>query len=241
MAAHYFETVENTVTGKPVANASVAVLTGPSAEGGAELTIYSDEGLTTQADNPLLTDSTGYFEFYTNQDECCLEIAYGGTTRRVIENVQLIGAGVSADLTALQVRMDAAEVITQDPLVVDLAGLSDPGADRILFWDDSADGLGFLTVGSGLSLSGTTLSADETEIKPTESLVIACSDEVTPLTSGTGKVTVFNGNDKVEAPLMMIGDHLEAKGTFKAAPGTRVLVETSLNGAPSVAARFTLK
>lgn len=39
------------------------------------------------------------------------------------------------------------------------ASLSDPGADRILFWDDSASAVTWLTVGSGLTLSGTTLSA----------------------------------------------------------------------------------
>ncbi|MCB4860799.1 hypothetical protein K7W03_14485 [Sphingobium sp. PNB] len=190
MVAHYFETVENTVTGKPVANASVSVLTAPSADGGTELTIYSDEGLTTPVDNPLTTDSTGYFEFYTDQDECCLEISYGGTTRRVIENVQLIGGSVSGDITSLLVRMDQAEAITQDVMVVSLASLADPDADRIIFWDDSASGLAFLTVGTGLSLSGTTLAADDTAIKPTESLVIACSDETTALTTGTAKVTL---------------------------------------------------
>ena len=189
MTAHFWDTVENTVTGKPVSNATVTVLTGPSESGGAELTIYSDEGLTTPTDNPLTTDSTGYFEFYTDQDECCLEIAYGGDTRRVIENVQLIGGSVSGDITSLLVRMDQAEAITQDVMVVSLASLADPDADRIVFWDDSASGLAFLTVGTGLSLSGTTLSADATTIKPTESLVIACSDETTAITTGTAKVT----------------------------------------------------
>jgi hypothetical protein len=39
------------------------------------------------------------------------------------------------------------------------ANLTDPNADRILFWDDSATSVAFLEVGSGLSISGTTLSA----------------------------------------------------------------------------------
>jgi hypothetical protein len=39
------------------------------------------------------------------------------------------------------------------------ANLSDPNADRILFWDDSAGSVTFLEVGSGLSLSGTVLSS----------------------------------------------------------------------------------
>ncbi len=61
------------------------------------------------------------------------------------------------------------------------------------------------------------------------------------LTSGTGKVTVFNGAEKTEAPLALVGDKLEAKGAFKVAAGTKVLAEVSLNGKPAVAARFTLK
>ena len=61
------------------------------------------------------------------------------------------------------------------------------------------------------------------------------------ITSGTGKVTVFNGNEKVEAPLALVGDRLEAKGAFKVAAGTKVLADVALNGKPAVAARFTLK
>ena len=61
------------------------------------------------------------------------------------------------------------------------------------------------------------------------------------LTSGSGKVTVFNGNDKVEAPIALAGDRLEAKGSFKVTSGTRVLVEANINGKPPVSTRFTLK
>jgi len=35
----------------------------------------------------------------------------------------------------------------------------DPGADRIVFWDDSAGKLTYLTAGTGLSISGTTITA----------------------------------------------------------------------------------
>lgn len=74
-------------------------------------------------------------------------------------------------------------------------------------------------------------------------IVIHVSDHGKPmkLTSGTGKVTVFSGADKSEAPLVLVGEKLEAKGSFKVAPGSRVLAEVSLNGKPAVAARFTLK
>lgn len=37
--------------------------------------------------------------------------------------------------------------------------LTDPNADRLLFWDDSAGAFAYLTAGSGLSISGTTITA----------------------------------------------------------------------------------
>ena len=76
-----------------------------------------------------------------------------------------------------------------------------------------------------------------------ELIVIHVSDHGKPmkLTSASGKVTVFNGNDKTEAPLALVGDKLEAKGSFKLGAGTKVLTEDSLNGKPTVSARFTLK
>ena len=76
-----------------------------------------------------------------------------------------------------------------------------------------------------------------------ELIVIHVSDHAKPmkLSSASGKVTVFNGNDKTEAPLALIGDKLEAKGSFKLGAGTKVLADLTVNGKPAVAARFTLK
>ena len=69
------------------------------------------------------------------------------------------------------------------------------------------------------------------------------SDHGKPMkvTSASGKVTVFSGKDKTEAPLGLAGDRLEAKGNFKVSAGTKVLAEVVLNGKPAVSARFTLK
>lgn len=111
MAGHVWDTVEDKVTGRPVNGASVAVLTDTTANGGTEITIYSDEALTTVADNPVLTDSSGFFEFYTSLDECCLEISYGGSLKRTIENVKIIGSTVSTDLTALTARVNLHDTV----------------------------------------------------------------------------------------------------------------------------------
>lgn len=62
------------------------------------------------------------------------------------------------------------------------ASLVDPGADRILFWDDSAGTMTWLSLNAGLEISGTTLRATETH-------GIALSDETTAITTGTNKAT----------------------------------------------------
>ena len=56
-----------------------------------------------------------------------------------------------------------------------------------------------------------------------------------------GGVVVETKADKTEAPLALIGDKLEAKGSFKLGAGTKVLADLTVNGKPAVAARFTLK
>lgn len=40
-----------------------------------------------------------------------------------------------------------------------ISALGDPGADRILFWDESANDWKFLTAGTGLTITGTTITA----------------------------------------------------------------------------------
>lgn len=55
--------------------------------------------------------------------------------------------------------------------LLQLAGLGDPNADSIVFWDDSANSYAYLSVGSGLSITGTTLSASSSGV--TKGFVIA--------------------------------------------------------------------
>jgi hypothetical protein len=63
-----------------------------------------------------------------------------------------------------------------DPLSLANGGLgvvlTDPNADRISFWDDSAGSFAWLTVGSGLTLTDTTLTADLTSAAPTDATYI---------------------------------------------------------------------
>lgn len=158
MAAHYFGTVENDTTGRPVSGALVYVRTAPVDEGGTLVTLYSDESVT-QIDNPVTSDSYGYYSFYVADGHYTLEFAYNGTVRKTIPDVEIAESG-AGDLGSLELRMDAAEIVTENATVIAFTGLADPGADRIAFWDESADTFDWLTVGTGFDLTDTTLTVD---------------------------------------------------------------------------------
>jgi hypothetical protein len=46
-----------------------------------------------------------------------------------------------------------------DAELAQIAALADPNADKILFWDDSAGSYAYLTLGSGLAITGTTIDS----------------------------------------------------------------------------------
>jgi hypothetical protein len=84
-----------------------------------------------------------------------------------IEEIQ-IGSGLSLSAGELSATssggITAVGASTADVLSVSGSDLvaDDPNADRIIFWDDSESKLRYLEAGSGLSLSGTTLTATAT-------------------------------------------------------------------------------
>lgn len=200
----YFDIVLDNVTGKPVPNAVVDVLTAPSSEGGTPVTIYTDEGLTqTETAGQVETDEYGFFEFYVADGSYALEYTVAGNLLKSIADVQIVDVGaldtgdkldadaVSAygltliddvdaatarttlglgtaavaatgDFAAASHNHSAADV-TSGALALARGGtgasLSAPGGDRILFYDFSGTATDWLQIGSGLLLSGTTLSA----------------------------------------------------------------------------------
>jgi hypothetical protein len=81
------------------------------------------------------------------------------------------GGSVTIGTSAADVLSAAAGEITAD----------DAAADKIVFWDDSADKLTYLALGDGVAIDGTTIYAQDW-------FVIAASDEATDLATGTNKV-----------------------------------------------------
>ena len=99
------------------------------------------------------------------------------------------GAGVGAAVLNANPVVDLTSDVTGNlPLANGGTGASlvDPNADRIFFWDDSAGSTAFLTVGSGLELSGTTLSSTDAGGTVTS---VAVSGGTTGLTTSGGPVT----------------------------------------------------
>lgn len=94
----------------------------------------------------------------------------------------LISTAVATKYDSTDLSTDAqAEALTLDTVLItphslndvlidnggmakDIQQLADPGADRILFWDDSASAAAALTVSTGLSISTTNLTTDDSNI-----------------------------------------------------------------------------
>ena len=78
------------------------------------------------------------------------------------------------------------------------AALADPGADRIMFWDDSAGAVDWLSLGSQLSISGTTLNVsaapvDATYITQTSNATLTAEQALSGLATGLVQVTTATG------------------------------------------------
>ncbi|HYE78136.1 MAG TPA: hypothetical protein VEI97_09125 [bacterium] len=64
----------------------------------------------------------------------------------------------SSTVTGGSIQADVLGLRVAGGIVTATTSLTDPGADRILFWDDSAGQTTWLELGTGLSITGTTLS-----------------------------------------------------------------------------------
>lgn len=112
------------------------------------------------------------------------DLAFSGIATLPNTGLHLLDTNASHDLIVKpgsDLTADRTFTVTTGDTDITL-NLTDPAADKLLFWDDSAGSWTALTLTAGLSISGT-------EIRALESFVIACSDETTAITTGTAKVT----------------------------------------------------
>lgn len=140
--------------------------------------------------------------------------------QRYIQNGQILSVSemdVTTELTSTLIDIEDAEIqyaiidtlevdsayfskLIADSLVVNRFVLSsDPGADRILFWDESSDSTDYLTAGTGLTISGTTITTDVT-LTGSETLTnkTLTSPVISTITNSGGDITLTpNGANHV--------------------------------------------
>lgn len=155
-----------------------------------------------------------------------LPVNKGGTGATTLTGV-LKGNGTSA-FTASNVDLTS-EVSNQLPLANGGTGanLSDPNADRILFWDDSASSVGWLEAGSGVSISGTTITATGTGGTVTS---VGGTGTVNGITL-TGTVT-STGNLTLGGTLSGVNLTTQVTGTLPVANGGTGLTGGTSGGIP---------
>ena len=89
------------------------------------------------------------------------------------------------------------------------ASLTDPNADRIMFWDDSAGAVTWLTAGSGLTITDTTITAPGATVSASQATTSGTVFDFTGIPTGTKLIAVnfmgvsLSGTDNI---LVQLGD-----------------------------------
>lgn len=134
------------------------------------------------------------------------EVLSAATTKTLlslnnVENTALSTWAGSTNLTTLGTISTGSWNATNIPLNKGGTGaaLTDPGADRLMFWDDSAGNVDWLTLGTNLSITGTTLNATG------GGGALSDGDYGDIVVSGTGTVLSVDSTADIEVATLGIG------------------------------------
>jgi hypothetical protein len=101
----------------------------------------------------------------------------------------------------------------------------DAAADKLIFWDDSAGKLTYLTLGNGVSIDGTTIYVDDW-------IIVPVSDEVSNLVTGTNRVSFR---------MPYAGTLLAVKAAVKTAPtGSTLIVDINEAGTSVLGTKLSI-
>lgn len=115
------------------------------------------------------------------------------------------GGGASVSIGA-----SAADILDATSNVI---GADDAGADKIVFWDDSASKLTYLALSTGLTISGTTLTSEVTSAGVSIADVISVtSGVITADDAGADKIVFWDDSDS-KLTYLTISTGLTVSGT----------------------------
>lgn len=135
---------------------TAAKIAGISSDPNADRIVFWDDSATSLA---YLAPSTGLQVTDTSITTKDSEIVHDNLSGFVAdEHVAHAGVSITAG-TGLSGGGTIAATRTLALSHLGIQSLADPNADRIMFWDDSAGAMKWLTAGTGLAISGTTLNA----------------------------------------------------------------------------------
>lgn len=146
--------------------------------GGATITVQEGDADVDTAVTTLDFDASDFNVTSSPAGEANVALNYGTGAGQPAEGNHTHGGGATITVQEGDVDVDTAVTtldfaaahfdVTSSPageanvsvstMLALLAALSDPNADRVVFWDDSAGALAWLTVGDGLEIAATTLA-----------------------------------------------------------------------------------
>lgn len=147
-------------SGTPVANDFARFTDANTIEGRSYAEVRADLGLEIGTDVQAYdADLAGIAALTINANDL---IVGDGANSFTTTTITTFGKSLIDDANASTARTTlglaiGTDVQAFDALLDDIADLTDPGADRILFWDDSDSIMQWLSVGSNLKLTATTL------------------------------------------------------------------------------------
>lgn len=176
-------------TALSVSNADAAAFPDP-ASGEYNVTVWPDASQPTNGTAEILrftakgaadSGGAGHTQFTITRTQ------ESTSARIVIIGDQLAISITKKTLTDVETVANAAQPGDAD--LTTIAGLADPNADRLLFWDDSASSYAYLTAGVGLIFSGTTMTPRDASATQTGIVELATTAETTTGTDAARAVT----------------------------------------------------
>jgi hypothetical protein len=113
--------------------------------------------------------------------------------------------------SAIQTQLNGKQPLDSD--LTTIAGLADPNADRILFWDDSAGSYAYLTASTGLTISTTSMTVRSASATVTGIIEIATDAETVTGTDTSRATTPANITARLASP-SAIGSTTPSTGKF---------------------------